>query len=233
MTCGKKLPANQINGKVFIFSSCCTFMPNEWEEQEFKDLLEKYTAVTIPVKVSIEAQQHVLDMGSVKKILQGSELISLEECYCRKNLGNCDKPLEVCLSLNKSAAHAIEERGARKISLKEALNVLEESHRAGLVHLAYHQKGEKTEVICSCCSCCCHHVIALRQFGYHETLMKSQVVANFEESLCVDCGLCVERCQFGAWSRDNGGVKLDSENCFGCGLCVSSCSAGAISLVER
>lgn len=56
---------------------------------------------------------------------------------------------------------------------------------------------------------------------------------HFEPSHCTGCGLCVERCQFGAWNWDDGDVELNTESFFDCGLCVSTCSAGAISLGER
>lgn len=208
-------------------------MPNEWEEKELKRLLEKYTAVTIPVKVSIDAKQQVLDTENVKKILSNAEMIALQDCYCREIIKNCDKPLEVCISLDEGAVYAIEKEGAREVSLKEALAVLEMSHKAGLVHLAYHREGEDCKIICSCCSCCCHHLIGLMQFGYHEAVVKSDFVAKVEESLCTGCGLCVDRCQFGAWGNGDNDAVLDCERCFGCGLCVSSCPAGAVSLVKR
>ncbi|MBU7027196.1 MAG: 4Fe-4S binding protein, partial [Theionarchaea archaeon] len=53
------------------------------------------------------------------------------------------------------------------------------------------------------------------------------------KSVCNDCGLCIERCQFGAWEFDEDDVVFNIDHCFGCGLCVSSCPAGAVSLVKR
>ena len=208
-------------------------MPQEWEEHEIKRFLDKYTAVTIPVKVTLDAQQQVLDTGSVEKMLSRAEVISLLDCYCRKTLQNCDKPLEVCIGLNKEAEYFIEKEGAKEITLEDALNVLKMSHKAGLVHLAYYRKGEDCDIICSCCSCCCHHLSGLKRFGFNEAVVKSDFVAVFEKSVCSDCGVCVERCQFGAWEFDEGGVEFDVDHCFGCGLCVSSCPTGAVSLVKR
>ncbi len=209
-------------------------MPREWDEEKLKEMVEKYEAVTVPVMVSVEARQKVLDVESVKKILSHANIISLADCYCRKTLQNCDKPLEVCLSLDKEAVLAINEGIARRIALEEALKVLEMSHKAGLVHLAYTVKGEgECCVICSCCSCCCHHMAALTRFGYHDVIVKSNFVSQIEKSLCSNCGLCVERCQFGAWTWSDSMVEFHAERCFGCGLCVTSCPSGAITLVER
>lgn len=208
-------------------------MPREWEEHEMRELLEKYTAVTIPVKVSLDAQQQVFNTGRVKEILSTAQVISLLGCYCRETLQNCDKPVEVCIGLNEEAEYLIEKEGAKEIRLEEALKVLEMSHKAGLVHLAYHRKGEECTIICSCCSCCCHHLSGLNRFGYHEAVVKSDFVAAVEKSLCNDCGVCVERCQFGAWERGEDGVVFNDDHCFGCGLCVTTCPVGAVSLVER
>lgn len=206
-------------------------MPQEWEDEKLKELLNKYTAVTIPVQVSLDAQQHIIDTQRAKEILSTADIITVQECFCRKTLANCDNPLEVCILFNESGVTALE-KGARRISLEEAINVLEISHKAGLVHMAYYRKGEDLDIICSCCSCCCHHLSTLKRFGYHEKVVKSDFVVTLDESLCNECGVCVERCQVGAWNRGNG-VVLDIERCFGCGLCVSTCPTGAVSLVKR
>jgi NAD-dependent dihydropyrimidine dehydrogenase PreA subunit len=172
-------------------------------------------------------------MGSAEKILSEAEVISLENCYCRETLKNCNNPLDVCLGINETAQAEIENNRARRISLQDALQTLEKSHKAGLVHLAYNERGKGCGFICSCCSCCCHHLIALKQFGYHDAVVKSLFRATFDPSLCANCGICISRCQFGAWSWGENRVEHDAKACFGCGLCVSTCPSGAISLIPR
>jgi len=49
----------------------------------------------------------------------------------------------------------------------------------------------------------------------------------------VDCGLCIERCPFDAFTREEVGIRFDSDQCFGCGLCVSTCPVGAIAFGPR
>jgi hypothetical protein len=50
---------------------------------------------------------------------------------------HCDSPLEVCLDMNEVAERQIELGWAREITLDETLRVLEKTHEAGLVHMAY------------------------------------------------------------------------------------------------
>jgi len=208
-------------------------MERTWEEEDLKAMLDKYDAITIPVNISFEGNQQVLDMEQVKYLLTRATLISVRDCYCRETLKNCDKPLRACLSLNAAAISGIEEGEAEEISFQEAIQILEKSHEAGLVHLAYNIKDEECDIICSCCSCCCHHLSALTRFGYHDAVIKSDFISQCDQSLCSDCGVCVERCQFMARDQDENGVHFKQENCFGCGLCVSSCPTGALSLVRR
>ncbi|MGD2250357.1 MAG: 4Fe-4S binding protein [Candidatus Methanofastidiosia archaeon] len=206
---------------------------SEWEEQDLQEYLHTYTAVTIPVHSTIDAKHQIIDMGNVKEILLNAKVISVQPCWCRETLKNCDNPLEVCLMFNETAENAIENWGATHISLDKALAILDMSHKAGLVHMAYYKKGKDCEIICSCCSCCCHHLSALMRFGYHNAVVKSDYIAHFDAELCNECGTCVERCQFEAWIHQKNGVALDADSCFGCGLCVSTCPTGAVTLEKR
>jgi NAD-dependent dihydropyrimidine dehydrogenase PreA subunit len=208
-------------------------MEQQWEEDDLKAMLDKYDAVTLPVNIAIEGNQQVLNMEQVKNILSKASLISVRDCYCRETLKNCDKPLRVCLSMDTEATRGIEEGEAEEITFLEAVEILEQSYRAGLVHLAYNIKGAECDIICSCCSCCCHHMNALTRFGYHEAVIKSAFVSQWDRSLCTDCGICVERCQFGAWDHDDNRVIFIQENCYGCGLCISTCPTQAISFIKR
>ena len=127
-----------------------------------------------------------------------------------------------------------EKRGARRISLAQALVTLKRTHEAGLVHMAYTFKGkEKPEVICSCCSCCCHSLSALIRFGIPDHVVASDYIAQDNNETCENCGTCVKRCQFQARRIIDKKLISNPAKCFGCGLCVSTCPTKSITLTKR
>ena len=213
---------------------------NDWSDEEIEDYDERIASgVTIPVNVSIEAEHRVLDLGRAEGLLRGASLIALLDCTCRKDLDNCDAPVDVCIFLDERAVRALrdeEERlnNPREAALEEALDALRRSHEAGLVHMVYtfEDYGEPN-VICSCCSCCCHSLAGLIRFGIAKHVLTSNMIAENDSGLCSNCGTCVGRCQFGARSTVDGEMRFDNGQCFGCGLCVSTCPAAATKLVAR
>jgi len=207
---------------------------NDWTREELeRDYVSQMTAVTIPVNITIHGQQTILDMTSIETILRNAKIITLEECGCRAKWHKCNAPLDVCLSLDNEARDALE-RGAKKITLPQARNVLKRSHKVGLVHLAYTFKGkEKPEVICSCCSCCCHSLSALVRFGIPNHVVASQYIAYQDYDTCTNCGTCAQRCQFHARRLINNKLVYNPTKCFGCGLCTTTCPTKSITLTKR
>jgi len=208
--------------------------PNDWTREELmKDYVGEMTPVTVPVNISIHGQQTILDLSSVENILRTAEIITLEECGCRAKWHKCDAPLDVCLSLDNEAKDAMK-RGAKRISLAQALVTLKRSHEAGLVHLAFTFKDkEKPEVICSCCSCCCHSLSALVRFGIPNHVVASEYIAQNNTETCENCGTCVQRCQFHARQLINNKLQFNQNKCFGCGLCTTTCPTKSITLIKR
>ncbi len=201
--------------------------------QEVADAVDHYTARVIPVHASVQGRQVVLSEPEVEALLGSAHLIALGNCDCRREQRKCEAPVEVCLALNDSAREMIARALSRPVSLVEALDVLRRSHQSGLAHLAYRREGEEVSQICSCCSCCCWCLNALKRFDYHDAIVESAFIAEFDPALCNGCTACLERCQFEAWQSRGGQVRFDPARCFGCGLCVTACPTGAIAFAER
>jgi ferredoxin len=206
---------------------------DDWPPENQEYIFQNYKeAVTIPVDVEIEADQYVLNFDNVKEILSKAKLISLMDCGCRTIYRHCDAPLNVCLDMNEVAERHIGMGWAREITLDEAMKVLEQTHESGLVHMAYshgefYQPGFVNSV-CSCCSCCCGVLSGILRFGLAPHLLTSTSSTETDTSACTNCGLCIDRCQFGAREINDNKMSFYKDLCFGCGLCVSTCPANVI-----
>lgn len=55
-------------------------------------------------------------------------------------------------------------------------------------------------------------------------------IAVIEETKCVKCGLCREKCRFDAITQN---LTVDPFSCEGCGVCTIVCPVNAITLTER
>ncbi|UCD92338.1 MAG: 4Fe-4S binding protein [Methanobacteriota archaeon] len=207
----------------------------DWTREELEEhTVGKMTAVPIPVNITMIGTQRILNFGELEDILRSATTISQEECGCRKRVGNCIDPMDGCLGINDLANELIEKGEAKQITLEKALEAMNRTYDAGLVHMAYTFEGkDEIEYICSCCSCCCHSLSAALRFGYKNHVFSSKYVANQDGDKCASCGTCVDRCQFKARTLTDDNLEFIQEKCFGCGLCIDTCPEEAISLVDR
>ncbi len=211
-------------------------MPNHREYTEeylLENTIGKLRGITIPLNISVEAKQKVFEYRELSGIIQSATTLAQGECYCRKQMNNCDNPRDGCIALDEWAEKWIENGDGRAITKEEALKALKNGAEHGLVHIAYVRDRGKADVVCSCCTCCCENLNALTVFGYSDQILSSDMIAHQEEHLCTHCGACVDRCHFKARSVVNGSLHYESERCAGCGLCVSVCPTNAILMVER
>jgi electron transport complex protein RnfB len=199
--------------------------------EEIAEKLDHYTAITIPVHIDIDVRHTVVDLSEAETILRNAKTIALGNCGCRSDENKCGRPIDVCLVMNQSEAQLKSDFPSfNYVTIARALEALQRSHEAGLVHLAFRKgDGEITE-FCSCCECCCWFLGKLKQFDYHDGVVESSHIARHLPEQCVACGLCVQKCPFDAWQADENGDKptLRTEKCFGCGVCVTACPAHAI-----
>lgn len=208
----------------------------KWSEEELVSFKNRWKAVTIPVNIKIDTQQTALFLENVIQIIESAKKIAVTDCICRVKIGNCDYPRRVCLSLDKNAIKGVSDGTAEFISTEEAKKIIIRTHETGLVHLALHRPGEdekNIQAICSCCSCCCHALQGLLFMNMKNLVKSSEYISTHDQDKCIDCGECVNRCQFNARRFNNEMLAYDPKLCFGCGLCVTSCVQNAIEMIKR
>jgi ferredoxin len=204
----------------------------DWTKEEVREYGEGFSAIVVPINVTIKGKQRILDTTQVENLLRKARKIVISNCECRTRVRGCDAPLDVCLFLDAAAEERISEGLGREVTLSEALANLRRTNEAGLVQIAV-ANGKTPVYICSCCPCCCYSIASMKRFGFNDSLMSSDMIAIQHDDSCNDCGLCAERCHFDARTMSNGTLLFKPEKCFGCGLCLSSCQSNAISMGMR
>lgn len=195
---------------------------------------------TIPVAKSIHPQHNVSTFDEVITLLQqAEEPFAIHECICRKKkslAGNTCKVTdrqETCLSIGSMAQMALRNDSGREITRQEAIAIIEQNQKQGLV--LQPSNTQKAEFICSCCGCCCG------MLGIQQTLPKplefwvSNFYAAVDSDTCEGCSACVKRCQVGAVqvAQKKQPAVVDRDRCIGCGVCVPACPTQSINLVKK
>ncbi len=212
------------------------FMETEWPEvaKTISKMMPKPFTRVIPVDISVEAKQAVLDFESVREVVTNAKRLAVTKCTCRLTAHKCDRPLEACIQVNNAAAYAVSRGTGREIDTQEALDILKNAEEEGLIHVTMN-RHQVDHFICNCCPCCCQTMPILIKGGVR-VIDPSRFSADIDSELCTGCGTCHERCYFGAisWEDGEGSVSLiDAEKCMGCGLCEVTCPDDAIDLIEK
>ena len=211
----------------------------KYMNEEFPQIPEMLTAINfppffrvVPINEGIEAQSQILPYEDAAKIVEEARNIAVTDCTCRLIMKKCNKPLNVCIQLNKGADYALKRGTGRKIDVEEAKQILKTCEEAGLVHTTENKAGVGT-VICNCCDCCCEVLPFLRNPATKGVVAPSRYRASIDEKLCTSCGACIDICPMVAISMNDDDIaSVDAELCIGCGLCTNECPVDAIALVE-
>jgi len=191
----------------------------------------------VPVAKSVNTELNIMDYEQVENIIKSQSKILVAPCICRKEhtiMGEgCDKPSEACLVFG-GGAYIYESRGiGRTISQEEALDIVKEAEKHGLV--AQPSNAKKPLNICLCCECCCQILKNIKNFEAPAKLVSSNFQAFVDSDECTGCFACRQICPMNAIDTDEGEnvsmVNLD--RCIGCGLCVTVCEFDAMSLKDK
>ena len=169
---------------------------------------------------------------NVAEMIKGAGHWGVSTCSCRlphwiADPGNhCNHLLETCLFMGDMARWGVEHGMCRKITYKEAVELLRKCNEDGLVH-----SYDPNDFICNCCSDCCVFHVGIRQTGA-KLLQPSNFVAHIDDSTCQACGTCADRCPMGA-IEVNDYATVNDDMCLGCGVCATKCDTESIKLVRR
>lgn len=202
------------------------------------DAFPRPASRVIPARASIDESARLLPGEDINDIIDKSSRVAVVKCPCRRMAQKCERPLDVCLQMNRGADYAIKRGSGREISREEAKEILQLSAESGLVHSV----GNSPEVghyICNCCADCCIFMYPwLTYGGLDKGIAKSRFEARIDVESCSGCQDCVEQCPFGAidMAKVAGQKKMkahvDPQKCYGCGVCAVNCITDSIKLYE-
>jgi Pyruvate/2-oxoacid:ferredoxin oxidoreductase delta subunit len=185
----------------------------------------------VPINDKIDAKSKVLPYEECEHLIETATAVAVVKCPCRLSQKNCDAPIESCITLNRGAEYAIDRGHGRKLTKEQAMDIIKEAEKAGLVHMA-EDKGYGN-AICNCCSCCCEMLRLIKFSNKKWILSPSRYLVVINKDACTSCGACVEICPADAVVLNSSDItEISSENCLGCGLCTRACPSDAVTLKQ-
>jgi electron transport complex protein RnfB len=186
----------------------------------------------IPAQSAVKTDW-ILPYDDVKKVIMANTSFRVRDCICRVQQDlleerKCDLPMKVCLNFTPFERPPTD----RDITKDEALELLDETERVGLVHCVTNIE-EGYYYVCNCCGCCCGILRGITEFGIKNSVAAANYYAVINPQACQGCGLCVERCHMKAITVQNGIAVVDRGKCIGCGLCVTGCALEGVGLERK
>jgi NAD-dependent dihydropyrimidine dehydrogenase PreA subunit len=183
----------------------------------------------------------VVPLEDADKVLELSSPIGLIACICRKEVRAIDERNEheyTCMGMGVGMLkwERWPERykgGVKFVNIDEAKEWNHEMDRRGFVHILMLFGAPFIGGFCQCDYPDCNALRNAVDFGVGP--LKGHYVAVVDYDKCNGCGICAQRCQWGALKFEvtNEKANVDVFKCYGCGLCETGCPRGAIRLLDR
>jgi NAD-dependent dihydropyrimidine dehydrogenase PreA subunit len=195
----------------------------------------------IPIDKSLTLTQNVATYDQIKEIVDRTkDRITAQDCICKVGKDLIGDPCkvtdrrEVCMGFRDFADTYARHGWGRTISKKEAMDILEQNEKDGLVLMT--ASMQEPQFLCSCCDCCCGIIETIKIMPRPVDFAASNFYAELNPDLCNGCQTCVKRCQMEAIQFNEKAQKaigINDKRCIGCGLCVSTCKTGSIKLKKK
>lgn len=186
----------------------------------------------VPIGESVRTDLSVAPYETAAGIVSQASAWAVTDCICRKQtalIGRpCPHPVEVCLIMADAPGAFNGRSGVKALTREGAHEVLRLSAEAGLVHSVGNTR-EGHWYVCNCCICSCGILRGMAEGGIASVVAHSGFVCRVDDTSCGGCGMCEEKCPFGAITC-NGTAHVDMIRCAGCGVCVTACPDQALSL---
>jgi Na+-translocating ferredoxin:NAD+ oxidoreductase subunit B len=219
-------------------------------DKEFAELFEQYyherfheTMLAqpsvhriIPLEKAIPVNIDVMPYEKASTYLDQAKSWGVLDCICRvqkRLIGQgCHHTVKNCLVFSPKPDAFKKSEEIESLTREEALEILADADREGLVHSV---NNAQTEVyyVCNCCTCSCGVLRGMVEYGSENSIARSDFYAVVDPDLCSGCEACLDRCSFNAMAMADGICEVDRVHCYGCGLCISSCGSEALSLVKK
>jgi len=197
-------------------------------------------ARVVPIRPDTVRDGKLLPEDDIEAAIKRQTLIVANDCACRKVAIFARKPctctdnVNLCIAFGRMAEFMLESNigNPHVISVGQALDILHRDDEAGMFVQMAHARD--CSGFCNCVKCHCGILIGakIEQGTAFETWSNYKCVKD--ESVCISCGKCVERCPMKAATLDEDKkVVFNPARCFGCGLCVTTCPSGALILVRK
>lgn len=190
----------------------------------------------IPVQKYIDVQHHIASYNDAAGILDMMDNIVVTDCFCRKHRNmidkGCDRPVETCFMFGSMGQYYLDNNMGRKVTKDEALKIIADAQRAGLVT----QPGtsQNPSGMCNCCGDCCGVLSAIKRYPNPAEMVHSNHYSTIVEENCTGCGACIDICQVEAITLNQSGIaEVNPKRCIGCGLCLIACELDAVILHEK
>lgn len=192
--------------------------------------------ITVDRVIDPENTVHTYDQ--VQTYIDKYDPIAASTCYCRHEAALLGEdthgvPMEVCMTFGLGAQYTIERLGARKLSKKEARELLDQTEEAGLIHTSTNTT-EDINFLCNCDRWNCAVIKTVLTQSNPGLFLNSGFQPRVDPDICAACETCIERCPASARSMtDNNVSEVNLDRCFGCAVCATGCPSGAIVMESK